>query len=72
MRKVLFVICCLVLFVSCDSKTAVESQVYIGSGISVAIIDSCEYLYRDGGYNALLAHKGNCRFCVERNERVEK
>ena len=34
----------------------------------IAIIDSCEYLYADAGRNAqTIFHKGNCKFCKERN-----
>lgn len=59
----LFLFVCLV---SCDQKQAVDSVVYIGNGISIAVIDSCEYLYRQDRF---LSHKGNCRFCKERSER---
>ena len=35
-----------------------------GRSYDVIVIDSCEYVK---GFNRL-AHKGNCRFCKERNE----
>ena len=35
-----------------------------GKSYTVIVIDSCEYVTRF--YK--LAHKGNCRFCKERNE----
>lgn len=50
-------------------------------GFSVVVIDSCEYLIRTysdrkhighHGYGfgyGYMAHKGNCRFCRERNEK---
>ena len=45
-------------------------------GFNVIVIDSCEYLYKKyevrGGYAGygygFMAHKGNCKFCAERNK----
>ncbi len=71
----LIMICFLVIMIlsSCEqaNKRAVTDRKYIGSGLSVVVIDSCEYLYRDGGNN-MLTHKGNCKFCKERNEVCKK
>lgn len=37
-------------------------------GMVVYVIDSCEYIGNGTQSNAaLLTHKGNCRFCAERN-----
>lgn len=46
-------------------------------GFKVIVIDSCEYLIKTeqsgGGYRGYgygyLAHKGNCKFCKERNNK---
>jgi len=36
--------------------------------IKIYIIDSCEYIGKLRGYKTdVLTHKGNCKFCVERN-----
>ena len=35
----------------------------------VTVIDSCEYIYYDGGNAGLLTHKGNCKFCKIRNQK---
>ncbi len=31
--------------------------------------DSCEYIMRSTGYHGYLAHKGNCKYCAERNKK---
>ncbi len=31
--------------------------------------DSCEYIMRCEGYAGYLAHKGNCKYCAERNKK---
>ena len=69
MKKLIFLILLAsMLCVSCESKD--REIIYAKNGsycysFYVVIIDSCEYLLnRD-----MLAHKGNCRFCKERNER---
>lgn len=50
-------------------------------GYSVIIVDSCEYIVKTidvapGAFSATqsgyLAHKGNCRFCVERRKQELK
>ena len=42
-----------------DKAIGTDAQPY-----EIIVIDSCEYVK---GYY-ILAHKGNCRFCKERNE----
>ena len=37
--------------------------------VYVINIDSCEYLYIGAGN---LTHKGNCKFCMERNRNTNK
>lgn len=35
------------------------------------VIDSCEYLYTDEGtFGQTVFHKGNCKFCEERNKKL--
>ncbi len=48
------------------------SDGYKGTGVHVYkyIIDSCEYIGSLKGYNSdVLSHKGNCKFCTERNNK---
>lgn len=37
-----------------------------GDFYSIIIIDSCEYIYENGGNASWGSHKGNCKFCKER------
>ena len=47
-----------------DEAELTTYKIYGGYTYEVFVIDSCEYLK---GYESL-AHKGNCRFCKERNK----
>lgn len=33
-------------------------------------IDSCEYLISGVGPKRIFAHKGNCKYCIDRNKRL--
>ena len=68
MKKLMFLMfLASMLCASCESKD--RDMIYSKKDIytysfDIVIIDSCEYLLnRD-----MLAHKGNCRFCKERNK----
>ena len=56
----------------CEYKTDAErEEAKRLNGFNIVVIDSCEYLINTetGGYAGYgyFAHKGNCRFCNERN-----
>jgi hypothetical protein len=36
--------------------------------LKIVEIDSCEYLLGEWGNATVLTHKGNCKFCAERNK----
>lgn len=61
------IILAVLLLMSCDRKNpdgSYDPERILN--LQVIRIDSCEYIqYRKG-----LAHKGNCRFCAERNRRM--
>lgn len=57
------VILAVLLLMSCEEE---HQSKRIVDGYKIVVIDSCEYIR--GTY--LLAHKGNCRFCAERNRRI--
>ena len=39
-------------------------------GFKIVVIDSCEYIsYYLGWKEGLLTHKGNCKYCAERNKK---
>ena len=67
MKKLLLLAFFAMIMVGCDYNsnhnidTKTEGAIY-----GTIIIDSCEYIR---GVNRL-AHKGNCRFCIERNKKL--
>ncbi len=73
MKKFMIIIFAL-LMVGCECKTDTEiEEAKRLNGFNIVVIDSCEYLYKEkpagyAGYG-FMAHKGNCRFCKERNNR---
>lgn len=54
-----------------NSKTEVKNgRIYVAGGsgsgaIHVVEYDNCEYVL----YNRGIAHKGNCKYCAERNKK---
>lgn len=55
------------LLTSCEAKNpdgSIDAERSLG--LRVIRIDSCEYIQYSYGF----AHKGNCRFCAERNRRM--
>lgn len=65
MKKLILAFTLLVI-VGCDEKQ--PDGTYKPSGYRTYIIDSCEYIgYAGGSQYDYLAHKGNCRFCEERD-----
>ena len=67
MKKLLLLALAMIM-VGCEEKN--EDREYAtcerGYTYEVLVIDSCEY-FRSA---YILAHKGNCRFCAERNKRI--
>lgn len=64
-------ICVLILVgIACNDSPPKDPQ---QRNLSVYVFDSCEYIgslsaYPSGSYSDFMAHKGNCRFCTERNK----
>lgn len=67
------------LFTSCVKSTEIEINEYkkreqpkitnIIGRFEIYEIDSCEYVVSNIGFNsAVITHKGNCKFCVNRNK----
>lgn len=57
------IILAVLLLMSCEEEHQPKKIV---DGYKIIVIDSCEYLR--GNYQ--LAHKGNCRYCIERNKKL--
>ena len=68
MKKLLLLALLAMIMVGCEEKK--EDREYAtderGYTYEVLVIDSCEYFHS----TYVLAHKGNCRFCTERNKRM--
>ena len=71
MKKLLFIALLAMIMVGCDKKN--PDGTYEPCTYKVYVIDSCEYVgVCEGGQCDFLAHKGNCRFCTERNRKIIK
>ena len=64
------IILAVLLMTSCQEKEK-NKENYI-DGYRVVVVDSCEYLIRSYIHGGVMAHKGNCRFCLERNKKLVK
>ena len=62
MKKLLFIALLAMIMVGCESNRVRVKFVSVGQTV---VVDSCEYLV---GYG----HKGNCKFCAERNRKMIK
>ena len=56
------------LLASCEKKEK-NKENYV-DGFHVVVVDSCEYIIRHYYRGGIMAHKGNCRYCAERNCRM--
>jgi hypothetical protein len=58
---------------SCGFETNVESKEtdfkIFGNKIKVIEIDNCEYVFIENGQSSWGSHKGNCKFCTQRNSK---
>lgn len=66
MKKIILLALITLMMIGCDKKNpdgTYESHLY-----KVYVINSCEYVgICEGRQCDFLAHKGNCRFCKERD-----
>ena len=78
MKKLMIVIASMCLF-GCESKNVTINNrnpdslpIINGKIINTYIIDSCEYIGSVYGVDSdFLLHKGNCKFCIERNKKLK-
>ena len=71
MKKLLLLAFLATMMVGCDKKMPDGTYRNNGYSYRTYIIDSCEYFgVLDCGNGNFLTHKGNCRFCAERNRRI--
>lgn len=69
MKKLLLLALLAMIMVGCEKKGYKDGNI---DGFDIIIVDSCEYIYTSVGYSGVMAHKGNCRFCLERNRKMIK
>lgn len=62
------IILTVLLLSSCEEKEK-NKENYV-DGFDIIVVDSCEYIVRSCVHSGYMAHKGNCRFCAERNRRM--
>ena len=72
MKKVILLALTALMMVGCEHRTDAEiEEAERLNGFNIVVIDSCEYLHKrvTAGYAGygFMAHKGNCRFCEERD-----
>jgi len=66
MKKIILLALLAMIMVGCDDSNNINTS--NSFYYNTVIIDSCEYV--EGYYR--LAHKGNCRFCIERQKKIIK
>lgn len=69
MKKLLLLALLAMIMVGCKDKSY---ESYNTDGYSITIIDSCEYIINSNAYGDVVVHKGNCKFCMERNKKMMK
>lgn len=72
MKKLFYLLTLSFIFSSCDTRTTFEikkeNKLYYGRNVETIIYDSCEYIRFPKGTSTWGSHKGNCKFCKERNK----
>ena len=78
MKKVLSIILLSTILSSCEEVNIEEvntpkknTRFVVKEGyhpLTLVEVDSCEYLLGEWGNATVLTHKGNCKFCLERNK----
>ena len=66
MKKIILLALAALMMVGCGDKF-IETDYHTKEGLRVSIIDSCEYIHYSCGWGPEYTHKGNCRFCKERD-----
>ena len=69
MKKLLIIVAVLML-TACNLPTKTRTTENIdGTTFDVIEVDSCEYLIATIGYKGYMAHKGNCKYCEQRDKK---
>ena len=57
------------LLMSCESESKGQPAGNV-DGYEIIVVDSCEYLILPYYRGGVMVHKGNCRYCIERNKKL--
>jgi hypothetical protein len=73
--KIILLLSLTILFYSCnEANTKKNNTNFVITDFETPLViievDSCQYLFGDWGYAAVLTHKGNCKFCAKRNKKI--
>ena len=52
-------------------KYCYDNALLVRIPYEIVVIDSCEYIHIQNGDASWGTHKGNCKFCAERRNRVK-
>ena len=63
------IILAVLLLMSCESESKGQPAGNV-DGYEIIVVDSCEYLILPYYRGGVMGHKGNCRYCAERNRRM--
>lgn len=72
MKKIIALALLTTMMVGCEENTSNDRNYATderGYAYKVSVIDSCEYICTS---SYKLAHKGNCKYCAERNKKMIK
>ena len=69
MKKLIVLALLATMMVGCAEETPKSNRV---DGFNIITVDSCEYIVRSYYKGGVMAHKGNCKYCLERNKKMIK
>jgi len=72
MKRIFYLMVMVTIISGCEDASYVKKPTIYSDGrmkdLKVYVIDGCEYIGKlRGGNSDVLTHKGNCKFCEERN-----
>ena len=71
MKKTIVIVTLLaVIFCGCQNPEDMKDEKKFKGGYTSIVIDSCEYITSYVYMGESICHKGNCRFCRERNKKL--
>ena len=69
MKKIVLLALLTMIMVGCEKKGRKGGSI---DGYDIVIVDSCEYIISTYAHGGVMAHKGNCKYCLERSKKMIK